>query len=449
MILFIHFEFWDGMQNPGPNVWEVVFPNISIEGGVKQLKADKDCMVLIRDKGVALVVMDRSNYIRKAKELLDDTNTYRTIQSDPTYKLKNKLINILKTIKVVTGLQENIYRRMYPTGASSPKFYGLPKIHKKNVPLRPVVSSIGSVTNGVAKELAKTIEPLVGTSKHHVSNTKEFADEIKKTKLEEEECITSYDVTALITSVPVPSALEIIKNKLEQDTDPPNRSNMRAENITELLGFCLNNTYFLFQEVFDGQTKGAAMGSPVSPIVANIYMVAFENRAISTALHHPRMWRNVDDTFVIQHQSHKEFLRHINTLDPSIKFTVEKPKDDGSIPFLDTIITPETDGTFTIGIYRKPTHTDLYLPCDRNHNLASKYSVVNTLTHRSHTICSTPKLLENELKHLEQVPGQCKYPNGLSRRFPINIKDRRRNRPLQRNIPPKMPHCDSVYTGHM
>ena len=114
---------------------------------------------------------------------------------------------------------------------------------------------------------------------------------------------------------------------------------------------------------------------------------------------------------MIQHQSHKEeFLRYINTVDPSIQFTVEESKDDGSIPFLYTIITPETDGTFTIGVYRKPAHTDLYLPWDSNHNLAAMYSVINTLTHRTHTICSTPKLLENELKHLEEVLGQCKYP---------------------------------------
>ena len=60
---------------------------------------------------------------------------------------------------------------------------------------------------------------------------------------------------------------------------------MTADNIIELLGFCLNNTYFLFYNSFYEQTKGAAMGSPLSPIVANIYMEAFENRAISTALH--------------------------------------------------------------------------------------------------------------------------------------------------------------------
>ena len=242
-------------------------------------------MVLTADKGVALVVIDKSDYIKKAKELLQDTNTYRTIQVDPTSKLKNKLINILRKIKAETGMQENTYRKMYPTGASPPKFYGLPKIHKKNIPLRPIVSSIGSVSYGVAKELARIIKPLIGSSQYHVHNSKQFADEFKKIKLEEGECFTSYDVTALFTSIPVPSALDIIRRKLEQDADLSTRTSMTANNILELLGFCLNNAYFVFQEVFYEKTKGAAMGLPISPIVANIFMEAFENRAITTALH--------------------------------------------------------------------------------------------------------------------------------------------------------------------
>ena len=89
------------------------------------------------------------------------------------------------------------------------------------------------------------------------------------------------------------SPLEIIKKRLEQDTDLPYRSIMTTENIIELLGFCLNKTYFLFQDQLYEQTKGAAMGSPVSPIVAKIYMEAFENRAISTALHPPGYERDM------------------------------------------------------------------------------------------------------------------------------------------------------------
>ena len=217
----------------------------------------------------------------------------------------------------------------------------------------------------------------------------------------------------------MPSALDIVRCKLEQDADLSTRTSMTADNILELLSFCLNNTYFVFQEVFYEQTKGAAMGSPISPIVANIFVEAFENKAIETALHPPRIWkRYVDDTFVLQDQAHKdEFLQHINTVDPSIQFTVEEAKEDGSIPFLDTIIRQEADETFTIGVHRKPTHTDLYLPWDSNHNIAAKYSVINTLSHRALTICSTPELAEEELQHLENVLGQCKYPKWAIRKI--------------------------------
>ena len=89
----------------------------------------------------------------------------------------------------------------------------------------------------------------------------------------------------------------------------------------------------------------------------------------------------------------------------------KRAKEDGSIPFLDTLITPEKNGTFSVGVYRKQTHTDLYLPWDSNHHLSAKYSVIKTLTHRAHTICSTPKHLETELKHLEEALGHCKYPS--------------------------------------
>ena len=139
-----------------------------------------------------------------------------------------------------------------------------------------------------------------------------------------------------------------MKKKLEEDTELQNRTILPVNNILELLAFCLNNTYFVFKDTFYEQTKGAAMGSPISPIIANIFMEAFERKALATALHPPRVWRRyVDDTWVIQQQEHKQqFLQHINTVDDSIQFTVEEAKDDGSIPFLDTVITPEEDGSF-------------------------------------------------------------------------------------------------------
>ena len=141
------------------------------------------------------------------------------------------------------------------------------------------------------------------------------------------------------------------------------------------------------------------MGSPVSPIVANLYMEAFEQRAITTAVNPPRIWkRYVDDTFIIQHEIHKEeFLQHIISVDPTIQFIIEETRHDGFIPFLDTMLTPQTDGTSTTGVYRKLNHTDLYTQWDSHHNLTCKYNVINTLTHRAKAVCSTPQLLYKEL----------------------------------------------------
>ena len=97
--------------------------------------------------------------------------------------------------------------------------------------------------------------------------------------------------------------------------------NSTLEDIIQLLEFSLKNTYFSFQGLFYKQVEGAVMGSPVSQIVANLYMEYFEQKALSTAIHPPpSFWhRYADDTFVIQKEIHKQdFLQHINSVDPAI-----------------------------------------------------------------------------------------------------------------------------------
>ena len=94
----------------------------------------------------------------------------------------------------------------------------------------------------------------------------------------------------------------------------------------------------------------------------------------------------VDDTFVIHKEANKQgFLQPINSVDPAIRFTVEDNKEDGSIPFLDTIVKPEVDGSLSLTVYH-------------HHHLSAKFSVIQTLYHRASTLC------------LRKALTKCKYP---------------------------------------
>ena len=355
--------------------------------------------------------MDKEDYINNAKEFLGQ-QAYKKLDKVTTNRIKAKLIANLRTIKKETKLDEGMYKIMYPTSCVPPKFYGLPKIHKTDTPFRPIVSSRGSVTYGVAKVLSKILKPLVVKSPHHIQSTSDFVNKVKKITLQLRECLTSYDVTALFTSVPIEPALKIIRDLLEKDEKLQDRTVLSVQHIIDLLGFSLNNTYFLFQNEFYEQVEGAVMGSPVSPIVANLYMEHFERKALHSASNPTRYWyRFVDDTWVIQQSVHKQgVLEHINSIDPAIKFAVEGSQGNGGIPFLDTLVTPETDNSLSGTVYHKSTHTDQYLQWDSLHNLSPKYSVIGTLTHRTKTVCTKPELLQKELSHLREALVKCKYP---------------------------------------
>ena len=168
------------------------------------------------------------------------------------------------------------------------KIYGLPKIHKPGTPLRPIVSSCGSATYGVAKELAKILKPLVGKSPHHITSTQDFVEQAKQIKLKPGEFLSSYDVTALFTSVPIDPALNIIKDLLDKDTTLKERTVMEVGDIyPSYWSFVSRIPTFLSKASSMNRVEGAAMGSPVSPIVANLYMEYLEQKALSTAPHPP------------------------------------------------------------------------------------------------------------------------------------------------------------------
>ena len=163
---------------------------------------------------------------------------------------------------------------------------------------------------------------------------------ISHEKVHDNEVMVSFYVASLVTNVPIEGAVQAALQKLENDSDLANRTNLTPTQIADLLNFVLRSTYFQYSGPIYEQKDGAAMGSPVSAVIANIYGQEFEEQAITSATCKPKIWkRYVDDTFTVLDRDHVDgFLQHLNSQQPTIRFTMEIEKDN-TIPFLDTTVT--------------------------------------------------------------------------------------------------------------
>ena len=321
------------------------------------------------------------------------------------------------------------YNRLLPTGNSSPapRFYGLPKIHKTNCPMRPIVSACGTATYQLAKFLTKILQRYTGITPSFVKDSKSFSDHLRTVKISGEEELVSFDVSALFTSIPVPTALDVINRLFTEHIEDPeakdkygcsfrrNTIGLEKDEVMSLLKLVLENCVFTFQDRFYKQLHGAAMGSPCSPVVANIYMEYFENMALGPELPVPiKDWkRYVDDVFSIIPKGNRVILlQYLNSIDPHIKFTIEQPNAEGGIPFLDTFPKPKGE-EIAVAVYRKPTHTDRYLDFNSSHPVSAKRAVVRALMDRAENVCSDPEILANEIDHLNKVLHYNNYPQWM------------------------------------
>jgi predicted GIY-YIG superfamily endonuclease len=272
------------------------------------------------------------------------------------------------------------------------------------------VSSIGSPCYALSGFLHKILSPLAGRSDSFVKNSGHFIELLKCVNLHRQDTLVSFDVVSLFTNVPVDEALQVIRSRLEDDNTLAERSVLEVEAVMELLEVCLRTTYFQVDDGFYQQKEGMAMGNSLSPIVSNIYMEHFEQLALNSAQDKPSLWlRYVDDTFVIwPHGTERiqNFLTHLNSLRPTIQFTMEM-ESGGAIPFLDVLVIRK--GTaLTTQVYRKPTHTGRYLNFDSNHPPHVKRGIIYSLLDRAATICQDrqDRLVEvSNLKHDFQLNG--------------------------------------------
>ena len=171
---------------------------------------------------------------------------------------------------------------------------------------------------------------------------------------------------------------------------------------------------FLFNGNIYTQNDGVAMGSPLGPTLANIFVGYYEKVLFSITNRPSTYFRYVDDTFAIfgNADQYNSFLEDLNNLHPALKFTFEI-EDNNSLPFLYVLVTKDlANRKYSTSVYRKRTFTGSYMRFESFCHKERKYSLIKTLTHRAMMICS-PENLDSELKQLKKLFADNGYPEHL------------------------------------
>nr|VZI14244.1 unnamed protein product [Spirometra erinaceieuropaei] len=360
---------------------------------LRELKADKDLVIVPADKGRSTVVLDRTDYLQKAKGLLEDRQFYVPCATNPVKALTREINATLLALENSGAITPTDRRMARPQDTALARFYGLPKVHKDGAPLRPIVSLKGTPTYGLAKWLFRRLKFLTAESDTTVSSSAEFLEKLKGLLLQRK-----YDET---------------ENRLG-----------RAQ-VLQLLKFCLR-TYFTFDGTIYEQVKGTPMGSPISGFIAEAVLQRLESLVFQH--HKPTFWaRYVDDTFVvIDRDQLLTFKERLNAVFPDIQFTMEE-EENNQLAFLDVLVCRKDCGGLKTKVFRKATNTMQVLNFNSNHPISHKRSCVRTLFRRVETHCSEPEDKIAELQYLRRVFKANGYPSNFVNRC-IRKMDKRPNR---------------------
>ena len=393
---------------------------------IKAIRENDKIRILKADKGNATVVLNATDYDEKVRDLLDVQAAYKLLKKDPTRTIERNTLKLLRELKNQAAIDRTFYDSVRPSeGSSTPaRFYGRIKLHKQLAPLRPVVATQGTATYRLARRLSRILRPLVGTSGRVLKNTKDLIDTMRNVKIEDDEVLVSYDVKSLFTNVPVNESIDVCERRLREDGSLQERTELSVETIIQLLRLCLTSTSFIYGGKHYQQIDGLAMGSPVSSVVADIFMEEFETKAFSAYNNTPRLWRRfVDDVLaIVKRSSARELLAYLNDQHVRIQFTMEEEMN-GSLPFMDVKFNREVHGGLETEVYQKPTHTNRYIQFDSHQPMQVKSSVVRCLTNRALVISSSGEKRSKELNKIKKVMANNGYPRKfVSRAMAKQIK---------------------------
>ena len=369
-----------------------------------------------------MVILNKADYLSKMDAILGDTDKFLKLGDlsfDDTQRTENKLQKRFLELFKSKLISKEIYDFIRSVGSQRPMMYGLPKIHKSGILLRPIISMCHSAQYSLAKWLVEVLNPVLEfCSVCCVKDSFTFSSIIRRLPVwMESKFLVSFDIVSLFTNIPFDETISICADFLYRG--PSIASLPFPEDVfIELMGIATKSVSFISNETMFRQIEGVSMRSPLGPILANIF-VGFHERRLFDRFPQPFIYlRYVDDTFVsfTSRSDALVFFDTLNQLHSSLSFTMEE-ENNGQLPFLDVLV-ERCDSSFLTSIYRKPTFTGLYLDWHYFASKSRKLNLIRCLSYRALNIFSDCKI-ENELKAIKDIFIDNGYPEDV---IDINIK---------------------------
>ncbi len=336
------------------------------------------------DKNLGITIMTREAYNLECFRHLDDINTY--IPDSTPISVTKRWLDDIETKPFANAIPKETWRYFQnaPKGGWKPcAFYAIMKVHKKVPVSRPIAASCAWITNNVSQWLHAELMPVVTKQATYLKDSASLLVLMEDTTFPQDIILGTYDVEALYPSIPLDKAIDKINGILEEERHP------RRLLIIRLLEWVMYNSVVEFNGRTWKQIKGTAMGTPVAPAFAILFMSWLDKeftRSFPTTnmlLH----LRYIDDGLIIWKGSQgalQYWLSNLNGFDPNIKITWTI--SDASVDFLDLTLFKgnrfQATGHLDSRCYQKPMNMYLYLPFISHHTTATKKAFIHSELHR-------------------------------------------------------------------
>src|ERR1051325_1102470 len=388
---------------------------------LNSLRRDKSILIQKADKGGSIVIVNTVDYKNKIENMLSDPITYSHVLNINLIEAKLQTDNIFLHLFAngyISKPQKNCLMRCKP---KMPILYGLPKIHKNNWPLRPIVSQI----NSPAYNLNKYLDYLLTTAEKSIPNllqdTTKFLQIVSTLgPMPDDIILFTVDVTSLYTVLPHDLVIDYVEEfytetLVDWQKYTPDIPPIPGCLIKEMIKIILGQTFFSFNDKIYTQNYGITMGAPSSVKLANISLYKHLNKILRN---YPKMMpflqlRLIDDIFGIWSGTEEELLdwvKFYSNAHVSIKFTLDFSRIE--IPFLDTLVYIENN-TIRTKLYKKPTDNKQYLHFNSEHPQHVKKAIPYAQALRYRRIIEDDVIFNLELEKLKN--------NFLMRQYPISV----------------------------